>query len=219
MASVSVAFFDLDLTLISVNSASLWIRREVRLGHLSRWQAARGAWWIGLYQLGIANMEDAIRQAVQTLAGEVEADLERRTNEFWDQEVVDTIRPGARSTVESHRKRGDHLVLLTSSSNYLGGAAARDMNLDDVLSNRFAVRDGVLTGDVIDPVCYGTGKLVEAKEYLRKTDQSLAEATFYTDSYSDLPLLEKVGTPVAVHPDPRLARAARRRGWAVVDWR
>jgi phosphoserine phosphatase len=62
-------------------------------------------------------------------------------------------------------------------------------------------------------VCYGPGKVVWAERFAAEYDVDLAASTFYTDSISDLPLLERVGQPVAVNPDLRLRRLARRRGW------
>ena len=62
------------------------------------------------------------------------------------------------------------------------------------------------------------GKVLLARRHAESLGVSLAEASFYTDSLSDLPMLEAVGRPVAVHPDPRLRRVARQRGWEIADW-
>jgi phosphoserine phosphatase len=78
--------------------------------------------------------------------------------------------------------------------------------------------DGAFTGRLVEPLCYGVGKLARARELAARVGFDLDEATFYSDSYTDLPLLEAVRTPVAVNPDPRLARLARRRGWRVERW-
>lgn len=213
-----VAFFDLDRTVISVNSATGWIRREVREGFLSKRQAVQGAWWIGKYQLGFARMEQAIADAVATLAGAEEDALRARTLAFWREEVARTVRPGARAAIERHRAQGDHLVLLTSSSTYMGEVVSQELGLDDWLCNRFEVVQGRFTGRVLPPMCFGPGKVEHARELATRRGLSLDQASFYTDSYSDLPALLAVGRPVVVAPDPRLLREARKRGWPVQDW-
>lgn len=213
-----IAFFDLDRTVLAVNSATLWLRRELRLGHITRKSALRGAFWVGLYQLGFAAIEDALGQAVRTLAGVEESTLKERTLAFWREEVRAHIRPGARRTLEEHRARGDRLYLLTSSSSYLSEAACQELGFHGSLANRFEVDAGVFTGRALAPLCYGPGKVAHAEELAAALGASLAESTFYTDSYSDLPMLEAVGTPVVVHPDPRLSRHARRLGWRVERW-
>lgn len=217
-AREAIAFFDLDRTLIRTNSAMGWVRRELREGRLRALQALRGAFWIGLYQLGFDRMEDAIRSAASTLAGQREQDLRQRSLAFWEEELATAIRPGARAAIEAHRLRGHRLVLLTSSSPYLSEPAARALGLDAWLCNQFEVEGGTFTGRAEEPLCFGAGKVLHAKRLAADWGIPLDRCTFYTDSYSDVPLLEAVGEPVAVHPDQRLARLARRRGWPVVDW-
>lgn len=213
-----IAFFDLDRTLLGVNSATLWVKRELRLGHISRWYALRGALWLGMYELGFGRLEDAVRSAILSLAGKPEAAIRDRTTDFWHEEVADSIRPGAWAALARHRERGDRLVLLTSSSNYLSDLAAEVFGLDAVLCNRFQVADGFFTGQPEEPLCFGTGKLAHARRMADAHGVALADCAFYTDSHSDLSVMLAVGQPVAVHPDPRLRREANRRGWAVVDW-
>lgn len=215
---MGIAFFDLDRTIVSCNTATLWTRREVRLGHMSRWQALRAAWWIGLYHLGAAAMEDAIERAVATLAGVREDSIRTRSLALWQEEVVALVRPGARTAVARHRARGDRLVLLTTSSNYLSEPVTAELGLDEYVCNRFEVVDGVFTGVPVRPLCFGAGKLRYAREVAARAAVELSACAFYTDSFSDLPLLAAVGEPVAVHPDPRLAREARRRGWRTELW-
>lgn len=212
-----IAFFDLDRTVLACNSATLWIRRETRLGFIRRGDAARAAVWVGLYQLGFARIEAAIGDAIATLEGADEAALRGRTADFWS-EISNQIRPGARAAIDRHRAEGHHLYLLTSSSNYMSEPVVQALALDGALCTRFEVRDGVFTGRAEGPLCYGPGKVEHARALADRLGASLADAAFYTDSYSDLPMMEAVGRPVAVHPDPRLSRHARRRGWPVEDW-
>lgn len=214
----AVAFFDLDLTLLGCNSATLWIKREVRLGHLTRADALRGAWWIGLYQLGLGSLEAAIGRAIATLEGTAEQEMRHRVRAFWEEEIHETIRPRARDVLARHRDQGDRVVLLTGSSPYMSELALEVFGLHDALCTRFEVQEGLFTGRAVGTLCYGAGKLVYAQSYAETSGVSLADCTFYTDSFSDVPVLEAVGVPVAVHPDPRLGRHARRRGWRVEDW-
>ncbi len=215
---MSIAFFDLDLTLISVNSATLWVQRELREGSLSRWQVAKAAAWLGAYRLGFSAMEPVIRDAVASLAGVEEAVIARRTLAFWEQEVRQTERPGAREVLAAHRAKGESLVLLTGSSRYLAALAAAHFGLDGYLANGFEVAEGRFTGRAEEPLCYGPGKVDHAQAWAETRGVPLADCAFYTDSFSDLAALERVGRPVAVHPDPRLLRVARQRSWPVLSW-
>ncbi|HVG58565.1 MAG TPA: HAD-IB family hydrolase [Hyalangium sp.] len=216
---MSVAFFDLDKTLLAVNSASLWLRRELALGHITRMQALRASLWIARYHLGFVSMQDAVLAAIGQLAGTPVQPLLERTIAFYEEQVRPLYRPGALRALEEHRSAGDRLVLLTSSSGYLSELVSRDLRLDAILCNRFEVdAQGRHTGRPVGEVCFGLGKRTHAERFARDAGVPLSECAFYTDSYSDLPVLEVVGRPVAVHPDYRLRREAVRRGWPVVDW-
>jgi HAD superfamily hydrolase (TIGR01490 family) len=214
-----IAFFDLDKTLICRNSATLWIRFELAAGRATRWQALQGMGWVLRYSLGAADMTDAIRRGVALLAGQREDEMRERVRQFYTELVKSLYRPGAIAAIRAHRDAGDRLVLLTSSSNYVSEQVTRDLGLDDYVCNRFEVdANGYYTGRPIEPLSFGAGKVLLAEAYVRCHGTSLRDAVFYTDSHSDLPMLEAVGEPVAVHPDPRLRRLARRRQWKMVDW-
>ena len=104
---MAIAFFDLDRTLISRNSGSLWVRSELRLGFVTRWQALRAAGWLTRYHLGFADLDQAIRAAVETLSGTEEGALRARTLEFYEREVKSLVRPGGREALDTHRAAGD----------------------------------------------------------------------------------------------------------------
>jgi HAD superfamily hydrolase (TIGR01490 family) len=216
---MAIAFFDFDNTLLSVNSAWLWVRRELRLGHLSRWEALRAGYWMARYELGFVSMEAALEKVISALSGVEVAPVRARTSDFYRSELRSLYRPGARRAVEAHRAAGDRLVLLTSSSIYLAELVAEELRLDHVLCNRFEVdAHGRHTGKTIGDVCFGLGKLRHAQAFAEKEGIPLSACTFYTDSYADLSVLEAVGRPVAVNPDLRLRREALRRHWPIVDW-
>jgi HAD superfamily hydrolase (TIGR01490 family) len=216
---VGIAFFDLDKTVLAVNSGRLWVQRESRLGNLGKRQVAQAAYWLLRYELGFASAEDMVAAAVAQTRGTGDEDLRARTAEFYHQEVRTTFRPGALLALEEHRRAGDTLALLTSSTGYLSELVAAELGFPLVCCNRLQVdARGLCTGRVEGRICFGAGKLEHATREAAGLGVPLAECTFYTDSYSDLPVLAAVGRPVAVNPDPRLRREARRRRWPLVDW-
>lgn len=216
---MGIAFFDLDKTLFASNSGSLWIKRELSLGHISRWQAFLATGWILKYHLGFAQMETALERAVKMLEGIPEASIRDRTRHFYELACRTLYRPGGLEALAKHRGQGDRCVLLTSSSNYMAELVARELELDHILCNRFEVdAAGLHTGRPLGSICFGQGKLTHAKQYAESVGEPLSAATFYTDSYSDVSVMLAVGQPVAVNPDHRLRREAVRKGWRVVDW-
>lgn len=216
---MAIAFFDLDRTLLDLNSGGAWIRYERAHGNLSLADVARASGWLLRYHLGFADLDAALRLAIGRLAGQTEASLTARTLDFYDRHIAHRVRPGAREALARHRAAGDRLALLTTSSIYLSRPVGVDLGLDDLLCNRFGVdQAGRFTGQPIEPMCFGHGKLEHARALAEAHGVELSACSFYTDSIADLPVLEAVGQPVVVHPDPRLRRIAQARGWRQEDW-
>jgi HAD superfamily hydrolase (TIGR01490 family) len=217
--SRNVAFFDLDRTLIDVNSGLLWARHERRNRHISAVQMARAVMWTALYYVAVIDMETAVTRALDHYRGVDAVALDRRTRAWFEREVAGRLRPGAAAAMHEHRRRGDALVILTNSSSFEARAAAERWGFDDYLANQFPTDPaGRLVGAFEPPLCYGRGKVARAESWAIARGADLSSSTFYSDSYSDLPMLERVGQPRVVSPDPRLRVTARRRGWPILAW-
>lgn len=216
---MSIAFFDLDRTILSINSGTGWVLREWKSGRLGYLKLVRALSWLAQYRMGLADLGDSIRLAVQDLEGDLEQEIRQRSEAYWDEEVVEHIRAQARETIEEHRKKGDKLVLLSGTSLYLAECAQRELALDAILCNRFEVQAERFTGRCVEPISYGEGKTILAQQYAQRVGEDLKDCFFYTDSYSDLDTLKHVGHPVVVCPDQRLRREASRQGWPILEWR
>lgn len=218
---VTVAFFDVDKTILSCNSASLWISRELRLGYLSKKQYAQAIFWLGLYHLGVGRIEDFLRRASLWAKGESVHALQQRTQEFWETEVQQHIRKEAIESIRMHQEQGDIVVLLTSATDYLCELLVGELAVEHVLCNRFsASTDNVhISGVLTEPLCFGAGKVAHAQQFLDAVGGQWENSYFYTDSHSDAPVLEKVGYPKVVSPDPRLRRLAQHRNWTILEWK
>jgi len=213
-----IALFDLDRTLLDINSGTLWLRHEWSEGNIGVRDAMWAGWWLMKYSLGIGEgMDAAYREAVRTLRGEPETRIVERTQAWFDEQVRHHLRPGASEALERHREAGDRLVLATTSSPYEARAAMEAYGLDDFVSTVFEVVDGVFTGEVSEPA-WGANKAKRVEEWAERGGHDLERAVFYTDSMTDLTLLERVAEPVCVNPDRRLQRIAVERGWPIVDW-
>jgi HAD superfamily hydrolase (TIGR01490 family) len=215
----TAAFFDLDGTLLTVNSANLWIRRERRLGRMRAWHAAQALWMLARYRVGMLDMESMLRWGLARLRGATEDSVRRETQEWWREDVRQFVAPGARAVLDRHRRAGDLLVLLTSSSIYASEMARDEFGLDATLCQGYEVIDGRFTGNPSRPICYGPGKVEVALAWAQTRGVDLSRSSFYSDSSTDVPMLERVAYPFVVHPDPRLRLIARARGWPTLDWR
>jgi HAD superfamily hydrolase (TIGR01490 family) len=214
----AAAFFDLDGTLLTVNSGRLWMQRERRVGRITRMQMAQAVFYLALYRFGMVDVDRAMRKALTTVKGLPEQTVRQWTREWFVDEVVRFAAPGGKAAIEGHRKQGHALVLLTSSSPYESEAATEHFGLDAFLCTRYEVKDGVFTGELVPPVCYGEGKIAHAERFASERGIDMKQSYYYGDSITDLPILLKVGNPRVVNPDPRLKREAKKRGWEILSW-
>ena len=212
----TAAFFDLDHTVLNESSSALWARYLHRQGRLGRRGLARLAWWTLQYRLAIIDMNAVVHRLVADMRGQSEPDMIAECDRWCEEMVVPHIAPLARARIEQHLAEGHVVALLTASTIYAGRPIARYLGLgDNAICTRLEVKDGVFTGRCVEPVCYGEGKLYWARLFAEEHGIDLASSYFYSDSYTDLAMLEAVGHPVAVNPDPRLRRHARSRGWPI----
>jgi HAD superfamily hydrolase (TIGR01490 family) len=212
------AFFDMDRTLVRVNSGSLWIRWLRARGEISRYRQLRALGWIAQYKLAILDMEVVITRVIATMKGDDEGEMRRKCLEFAQKQVLPEVAPKALMALEHHRKEGHAVAILSSSTPYVTEPLAEHLGIEHVICTRLGIAGGKFDGTHIRPACYGAGKVHWAEEFARKNEVDLARSFFYTDSYSDLPMLERVGVARVVNPDTRLKRHAQRVGWPVEDW-
>ena len=210
------AFFDIDGTLLSVNSAPLYAKYLRRHGRARRRDLVRTAFYLLQYRLNLLDIDRAIERSGSLIAGQREADVAAFCEQWYREVVRDYLVPEMVGMVERHRDAGHALVLLSSSTNYLAQPLARDLRVEHLLVTRLEVIDGCFTGRPISPVCYGPGKVHWATEFAGRHEVDLAASFFYTDSVTDVPVLELVGNPRVVNPDRLLRRLARKRGWEIV---
>jgi HAD superfamily hydrolase (TIGR01490 family) len=210
-------FFDLDDTLHKGNSANLFIKYMLKRGELGWMDVVKGFYYTFQYKANRIDIEQVTSNFVKRYAGVLESSLLEQSDDFFDKMVLPVIYEDARSLVDEHRRKGDQLILLTAATVYACMPVTKHLGFDHYIGTQLTVSDGKLTGHIEPPLCYGKGKVARAAAFMTALagGGSLAEATFYTDSITDLPMLEAVGDPQVVNPDPLLAREAKRRGWPV----
>lgn len=213
------ALFDMDRTLIRKETASLYVRFQVESGEATWSDLLRTLVWVAQYTVGVLDVERVARIAVAEIRGMPETVLSARCDDWFSRYVERHITDGGRDAVRRHLAAGDLCAIVTGSSPYASRPLARRLGIDHVVSTVFEIDDRRrFTGRAEAPLCFGAGKVERAERLAREHGFRLEDAVFYTDSISDLPLMERVAEPVAVNPDARLARVAERRGWRIERW-
>jgi putative phosphoserine phosphatase / 1-acylglycerol-3-phosphate O-acyltransferase len=207
------ALFDLDRTLIAGFSAQDMLLEQLRSGGVSVAQLLDGVAAAVRYGAGRIEFVEFVNRAAAALAGRPDAENHALGQRVFDARVAQRIYPEARALIDAHRRRGHRLAVISSATPYQVEPVARALGIPHALCTRLEVVDGVCTGRVLEPACFGPGKAVAARELAARLPFDLTQSYFYSDGSEDLPLLEIVGRPRVLNPDLRLTQVARERNW------
>lgn len=210
------AFFDFDGTVISGYSATAFIQEQVKRGTLSVRELVElfGAMAaFGMGNMGFSAMMIATSQFLRGIREDAYINFGR---ELFESHIARLIYPESRALVQAHLKKGHTVAIISSATPYQVEPAAQDLGIDKVLCTRLEVDEkGNFTGAVIQPTCFGQGKVTAAESLAEQYGVDLDKSFFYSDSDDDIQLLERVGNPRPLNPNSRLMMIADRRGWPV----
>jgi len=217
MSSITyTAFYDLDHTILDGNSATHLVMEARKQGIMSEKQYRQAVWLSLLYKLGLGEPSRMINRMLSWLKGLKEADIIALTQEIFDTTIKDTIRPEILETIREHRSKNGSVVLLSSATNPICQPVTQYMGLDAMICTQLESRGGILTGHTSGKLVYGPEKRVRLLAFCRDRGIDPKKAWYYGDSYTDKYVMEAVGHPVAVSPDKRLLRIAKRKHWPIL---
>jgi HAD superfamily hydrolase (TIGR01490 family) len=221
MQTMEAAFFDLDKTVISRSSTLALSRPLYRAGMVSRSQMLRGAYAQLVYLLVGADegkMERLKGGILQLTRGWDRAQLERLVENVILEVIDPYVYAEALDLMELHREEGRRIYIVSSSPEEVVRPLARHFGVSGVIATRAEIGpDGRYTGE-LEFYAYGQQKADAVRAVADRSGIDLSASFAYTDSITDVPLLEAVGNPVAVNPDRELRRVAEERGWQVRDF-
>jgi HAD superfamily hydrolase (TIGR01490 family) len=209
------ALFDVDKTILARNSGRLYLEELYQRGEIDAWTVLSNLAAYLSYKLNRLDVERWAERALGQLGGRSEQELAAQAGRFFEARVRPRIYPEAEQRVRWHLERGDVVALVTGSTRFVVEPLAAHLGVKHMLCTELEIREGQLTGRFVEPLCFGRGKVARVRELVESEQIDLVRSWCYTDSLSDLPLLELVGYPVAVNPDPGLYREARWRRWPV----
>jgi HAD superfamily hydrolase (TIGR01490 family) len=214
----SAAFFDLDRTLISGSSIFVFGVAAWRAGLVLRRELLGDALSAAMFRLRGADDDTTtgVRDRVLGAVKGVNHDDLVALNADIVPKLIDRVRPEAQRLVDLHRHAGRATYIVSASPVELVQPLAQALGMTAGIGTRSEVVDGVYTGALAGPFCYGAGKVEAIAELARWEGLDLGQCYAYSDSASDLPMLRAVGHPVAVNPDGRLERIAHDQSWPIV---
>jgi HAD superfamily hydrolase (TIGR01490 family) len=218
---MKLALFDLDHTLLPLDSDYAWGEFTTRIGWTDPVAfAERNDAFFAQYQAGVLDVHEYVRFAIDAVRQRGPAEAAQAHQRFMDEVIRPHLRPSALELLRQHREAGDEVVIVTATNEFVTRPIAQAFGVDELVAVELERGlDGWYTGAIRGMPSFREGKVTRLAQWLQQRGLGWDDVhtTFYSDSTNDLPLLEKVHTPVATNPSSGLRAIAQARGWRILD--
>jgi HAD superfamily hydrolase (TIGR01490 family) len=219
---MNLALFDLDHTLIPLDSDYEWGQFLVRIGAVDADAfAKRNAAFFAQYQAGTLDPVEYLEFALGTLAQFPRKQLDEWHLQFMEEVIQPAVLPVARDLVKRHQDADDLVVIITATNKFVTAPIAKAFGVTNLIAaDPELTPDGDITGKLVGIPTSGPGKVIHTNEWLAARGKSLssfARSYFYSDSQNDIPLLSSVTNPVATNPNALLKAHAQAQGWPLLN--
>jgi len=218
----SLCLFDLDDTLLPIDSDHAWGEFVTRLGWVDAGEfARRNDAFYAQYKAGQLDIHEYIAFATEPLRERSAADAAAAHRRFMAEVIGPNLHPAALELVRSHRERGDRIALVTATNDFITAPIARAFGIETLIAVRLEKGPGGnITGRIDGTPSYREGKVHRVAQWLNESGADWADfgrISVYSDSVNDLALLERATEPVATNPSAALEAIALERGWRVLQ--
>ena len=219
---MNLALFDLDNTLLPLDSDYEWGQFLSRIGAVDREAfAQRNARFLLQYQNGTLNPVEYLEFAFGTLARFPRWQLDEWHAQFMSEVINPALRQEARALLQQHQDSGDLIAIITATNRFVTAPIAQAFGVTHLIAAEPELAaGGEITGRLLGTPPFGSGKVVNTELWLASLGLTLpgfARSTFYSDSQNDIPLLSAVTHPVATNPNALLAAHATAQGWPILN--
>jgi HAD superfamily hydrolase (TIGR01490 family) len=214
---MGAAFFDVDDTILRGSSGVMLAKYLL----LKKGETTTPGYLLDMAKAyifsktGSFEYDGLIEKGLSQFAGRTKVEFEQIGQGCFDDYMRPNIYRMAYNEIRMHRSRGNPVVLLTASLQPIIEPLAEFLDVDETFALKIRYEDGEITPTVEKPLSYEEGKLILARGYCQERGIDLKDCWFYSDSSSDLPLMEQVGHPMPTNPDPLLRRIALLRNWRI----
>ncbi|HEV8688970.1 MAG TPA: HAD family hydrolase [Ideonella sp.] len=218
---MKLALFDLDGTLLPTDSDHAFGEFMVEIGWVDAagWRARNDEFY-AQYQAGTLVLAEYLDFATSAWRGRPLAEAEAARERFMHEVIGPQLQPIAKALVAGHLQAGDLVAVVTATNEFVTAPIARTFGVEHLLAVELERDDnGLFTGRAVGVPTFREGKVTRVEAWLAAMDRRWADfddVLFYSDSTNDLPLLERVTTPIATNPTPALEAIALERGWRIL---
>ncbi|MDR1894995.1 MAG: HAD-IB family hydrolase [Spirochaetales bacterium] len=212
---MNIHLFDIDYTLVRSSTSYYFLREALSERLITLWQLRKLPFQWLLYKFALID-PNFIEKTVRLLGGISRSDIERLAQNAFDRKIRENLYAQGQDLIRQIRDRGERVVFATSSFDVLIRPLQEFLGVEEAITSVLEFKNGLTTGLVQGRPAFGVHKKEAVKDWLEEHGLDPGDAVFYSDSYSDLPVMDFCRRGVAVNPDSGLKKAALARNWEVV---
>lgn len=210
-----IVIFDIDGTLIEGQSQRYFIDHLLKKKFISLFNFLKLNLWFIFYKLGIINNpKSALEFALKSTKEKNVQNLEKIADNFFNEILVKKFYKNVLNIL-NEKKKDSKIFLMSNSFDFLVEKISKYVNADGFFCTKLERKDGFITGKIINTM-YGNQKVEKLNNFCTENNYNLKDISFYSDHYSDIPVMSIVGEAIAVNPDERLAIYAKGKKWNII---
>ena len=215
----NLAIFDLDNTILNGDSDYSWINFLIQTGHIDKEEyEKKNQYFYDKYYEGNLDYDEWAEFALSTIKGKKPEDIEDLLSKFLSSVIEPMINIYALRLLHNHHHNNDVMLLASATNSVIVNPIAKRLGFENIVATEVEIIDGVYSGKVRGIPALGEGKLQKVREWMSISNiHDFKNATFYSDSINDFPLLSVVKNPIAVNPDDKLREECQKRAWEIID--
>ena len=214
----NLTIFDLDNTLLAGDSDRAWGQYIVEKNVVSNEFLLESERFYNSYYDGDLDIERFLAFCLKPLMQNKLSKLLELRKDFIEYKIKPMMLNKAIKMVNKKKSEG-RVIIATATNSFVTKPIADLFKIDDLIATEFVIKNNEFTGEVDGVPCFREGKVAKVEDWVKKNGYDLSEATFYSDSFNDLPLLEKVKTAIVVDGDNELIKQAKNNEWECISFR
>ncbi len=214
-----VSFFDLDHTLLSVDTDVTWKEFLVEEGIAPTDALERAQRFFDQYMAGKLDREAFLKFQLEEFVGKTPEEMRILTEKHCETKVRPALRKDALAVLNDRLNSDRIVALLTAAELPIVEPIAEMLGVEHICTHELEMKDGKFKGEIVLPFCGSEGKIFYGEAFCKQHNTTLKECEYFGDSLSDQYILDAVGTPVAVNPGEALQKIVKEKGWQVVSWK
>ena len=213
-----LTIFDLDNTLLAGDSDRAWGQYIVEKEIVSDDFLIESEKFYNSYYEGDLDIDGFLAFCLKPLMQNKLSELLELRKDFIEEKIKPMMLDKAIKTVKLKKLEGP-VIIATATNSFVTRPIADLFEIKDLIATEFVIKDNEFTGEVDGIPCFREGKVKKVEEWVKANGYNLSSATFYSDSFNDLPLLQKVETAIVVDGDDKLIEQAKNNDWKCISFR